>query len=173
MKRLLSIIGAITLLGTSTTNVVACNAPQEYTSEELKELKEKNKIDTADENIKNNLEWIAPQEKPFNTVDNKWYYVVWRSKLNSEWRIIKFKNDTKVDKENKKIIDVQNKSELSISVHIGVGYSYVVLFINNNLETTWKNNNKNYFKSVYRWNLDTQEPNLDIDKDGNVKVKEK
>ncbi|PQP78665.1 hypothetical protein C6B38_04605 [Spiroplasma sp. ChiS] len=91
MKRLLSIIGAISLLGTSTTNVVACNAPQEYTSEELKELKEKNKIDTADENIKNNLEWIAPQEKPFNTVDNKWYYVVWRSNEKDNWRIVKFK----------------------------------------------------------------------------------
>ncbi len=97
--------------------------------------------------------------------------MVWRSKLNSEWRVIKFKNDTKVDKENRKIIDVQNKIKLSTSVHIGVGYSYVVLFINNNLESTWKNDNKNYFKSVYRWNGEEQKlPNLDIDKNDNVKI---
>ncbi|WP_310622581.1 hypothetical protein [Spiroplasma citri] len=35
---------------------------------------------------------------------------------------------------------------------------------------TWKDDNGTYFKSVYRWNLDTQEPNLIIDKDGIVKV---
>ncbi|AXF96465.1 lipoprotein [Spiroplasma phoeniceum] len=75
MKKILSLLGTITLLGTSTTSLVACNTAQEYTPEELKELKEKNKIDTADENIKNNLEWIAPQEKSFNTVD-KYRFVI-------------------------------------------------------------------------------------------------
>ncbi|WFH00612.1 lipoprotein [Spiroplasma citri] len=83
MKKILSLLGAITLIGTSTTSLVACNT--QYSEDELKELKEKNKIDTADENIKNNLEWIAPQEKPFNEVDNKYYYVVWRGNENEEW----------------------------------------------------------------------------------------
>ncbi len=32
-------------------------------------------------------------------------------------------------------------------------------------------NKKTFFKLVYRWNLDTQEPNLIIDDKGNVKVK--
>ncbi len=71
MKRLLSIIGAISLVETSTTSLVACNTPQEYTPEELAKLKEKNKINTANKKIRNNLEWIAPQEKSFNEKDDK------------------------------------------------------------------------------------------------------
>ncbi|WP_348735493.1 lipoprotein [Spiroplasma endosymbiont of Ammophila pubescens] len=59
MKRLLSILGAITLVGTSTTNLVACNKPQ-YSEDDLKKEKEKHKIDTKDQTIKNNLEWITP-----------------------------------------------------------------------------------------------------------------
>ncbi|RUO85888.1 lipoprotein, partial [Spiroplasma endosymbiont of Megaselia nigra] len=93
MKKILSLLGTITLIGTSTTSLVACNTPQEYTPEELKELKEKNKVNTANQEIKDNLEWIAPQEKPFNTVDNKYYYVVWRGNEKDNWIISKFKNN--------------------------------------------------------------------------------
>ncbi|UNF62442.1 lipoprotein [Spiroplasma poulsonii] len=58
MKKILSILGTITLIGTSTTSLVACNTPQEYTPEKLEQLKEKNNINT-----KNGiLEWIAQQE---------------------------------------------------------------------------------------------------------------
>ncbi len=91
-------MGTITLIGTSTTSLVACNTPQEYTKEELAKLKEENKINTANQEIKDNLEWIAPQEKPFNEIDNKWYYVVWRGNKNNDWRIIKFLNDTDNEK---------------------------------------------------------------------------
>ncbi|AXF95946.1 lipoprotein [Spiroplasma phoeniceum] len=169
MKRLLSIIGAITLLGTSTTSLVACNAPQEYTSEELTKLKENNKIDTADENIKNNLEWIAPQEKPFNEVDNKYYYVVWRGDENDNWRLIKHKNNT-LD-----FIEIDNfeKADLWKSSPYKFGSGQTLNIAWTFKEIYWENDNGTYFKYVYRWNLDTQEPNLDIDKDGNVKVKEK
>ncbi|WP_281042146.1 lipoprotein [Spiroplasma citri] len=90
MKKILSLLGTITLIGTSTTSLVACNT--QYSEEELKKLKEKNKINTTDQKIKDNLEWIAPQEKPFNKVDNKWYFVVWRGDENDNWRIIKFQN---------------------------------------------------------------------------------
>jgi len=169
MKKILSILGTITLIETSTTSLVACNTPQEYTPEELKELKEKNKIDTKNQEIKNNLEWIAPQEKPFNTVDNKWYYIVWRGDKNDGWRLIKFKND------NFKIIDKFNNFELQIlspknkiiyGLLIGEkqdwGYKPIKRWIDD------KNNS--HFKSVYRWNLDTQEPDLILDENGNVKV---
>ncbi|WP_424526119.1 lipoprotein [Spiroplasma endosymbiont of Glossina fuscipes fuscipes] len=61
MKKLLSIIGAISLVGTSTTSLVACNKPQ-YSEDELKKLKEENKINTANQEIKDNLEWMAPQK---------------------------------------------------------------------------------------------------------------
>ncbi len=60
MKRLLSIIGAISLIGTSTTSLVACNKPQ-YSEDELKKEKEKHKIDTKYQTIRDNLEWIASQ----------------------------------------------------------------------------------------------------------------
>ncbi|WP_338992731.1 lipoprotein [Spiroplasma endosymbiont of Seladonia tumulorum] len=92
MKKILSIIGTITLIGTSTTSLVACNTniALQYTKEQLKELKEKNKINTKD----GILEWIAPQEKPFNEVDNKYYYVVWRGDKNDSWYLTKFNNNT-------------------------------------------------------------------------------
>ncbi len=106
MKKILSILGTITLIGTSTTSLVACNKPQEYTKEKLEHLKKENQIDTNDENIKNNLEWIAPQEKPFNKVDNKWYYVVWHGDKNEKWYLIKFNNNKKLeDGKEKKLIN--------------------------------------------------------------------
>ncbi|WP_310612947.1 lipoprotein [Spiroplasma citri] len=91
MKKILSLLGTITLIGTSTTSLVACNT--QYNEDELKQLKKENKINTTNQEIKDNLEWIAPQEKPFNEVDNKYYFVVWRGDKNDNWRIIKFKND--------------------------------------------------------------------------------
>ncbi|WP_342255910.1 lipoprotein [Spiroplasma endosymbiont of Poecilobothrus nobilitatus] len=92
MKKILSILGAISLVGTSTTSLVACN--KQYTEEELKKLKEENKITTKD----GVLEWIAPQEKPFDNFDNKYYYVVWRGNKNDNWKITKFLNDTNNEK---------------------------------------------------------------------------
>ncbi|UZQ30791.1 MAG: lipoprotein [Spiroplasma phoeniceum] len=170
MKKILSILGTINLIGTITTNLVACNTAQEYTKEELAELKKENQINTTNENIKNNLEWITPQEKPFNEADNKWYYVVWRSNSSENWNITKFKNDKKIDKNNYKNL---NKN-LYISTTTGVGYSFNDLFINNNSGILWKKDIGFYFKSVYRWNLlDKTEPNLDVDKNGNVIVKDK
>ncbi len=42
MKKLLSLLGTITLIGTSTTSLVACN--KQYSEYELKKEKEKNNI---------------------------------------------------------------------------------------------------------------------------------
>ncbi len=47
MKKILSILGTITLIGTSTISLVACNTPQ-YTEDELKKEKEKNNITTKE-----------------------------------------------------------------------------------------------------------------------------
>ncbi|GAA6238593.1 MAG: hypothetical protein SPLM_07100 [Spiroplasma phoeniceum] len=178
MKKILSILGAISLVGTSTTSLVSCDTPQEYTSQEytqqeLKELKEKNKINTTDETIKNNLEWIAPQQKPFNKVDNKYYYVVWRGHKNNDWKIIKFKNEKDI------ILNIDNDP----NIKLGKTELFINGYSSGNdlcLQTrpgsaisiaSFQKDNGIYFKSVYRWNLDTQEPNLNIDKDGNVIVK--
>ncbi|WP_338966327.1 MULTISPECIES: lipoprotein [unclassified Spiroplasma] len=59
MKKILSLLSTITLIGTSTTSLVACN--KQYSEDELKEQKEKHKINTTNQEIRNNLEWIAPQ----------------------------------------------------------------------------------------------------------------
>jgi hypothetical protein len=56
MKKILSLLGIITLIGTSTTSLIACNNKTEkktkkinqYTPEELAKLKEKNKINIKD-----------------------------------------------------------------------------------------------------------------------------
>ncbi|GAA6238840.1 MAG: hypothetical protein SPLM_09560 [Spiroplasma phoeniceum] len=42
----------------------------------------------------NNWKQVQAQERPFNTVDNKYYFVVWRGNKNDNWEINKFKNDT-------------------------------------------------------------------------------
>ncbi|WP_342255509.1 lipoprotein [Spiroplasma endosymbiont of Poecilobothrus nobilitatus] len=169
MKKILSIFGTIILIGTSTTSLVACNTPQ-YTEEQLKELKEKHKIDTKNQEIRDNLEWIAPQEKPFNTVDNKHYYVVWRTNKENKWEIIKFKNDKKVDN----FIKITNKNNWNLFLNKENKTKEIILNISEkdkqSIAYSWKKENSNYFKSVYRWNLNTQKPDLIIDDNGNVKV---
>ncbi|WP_425377954.1 lipoprotein [Spiroplasma endosymbiont of Polydrusus pterygomalis] len=82
MKKILSLLGTITLIGTSTTSLVACNTA-EYTPEELAKIKEENKINTKNQTIRDNLEWIAPQEKPFSEIDNKWYYIIYKDNSNN------------------------------------------------------------------------------------------
>jgi hypothetical protein len=66
MKKILSIFGTITLIGTSTTSLVACNIFNKdfnnkiktfkYTEEEIKKLKTENKINTTNQEIRDNLE---------------------------------------------------------------------------------------------------------------------
>lgn len=173
MKRLLSIIGAISLVGTSTTSLVACKDKiHEYTPEELKELKEKNKINTTNENIKNNLEWIAPQEKPFNEVDNKYYYVVWRGDKNDNWRIIKFKHFDYLH--NTKYIENNISLKIGkrgVSENISI-FPYDLVVFKPAFYYYWLEDNFTYFKAVYRWNGEEQKlPNLDIDENGDIKVK--
>ncbi|UZQ30058.1 MAG: lipoprotein [Spiroplasma phoeniceum] len=163
MKKLLSIIGATSLVLTSITSLVACNKPQEYTKEELAKVKKEKEIKTKH----GILEWIAPQEKSFNIVDNKWYFVVCRGDKNNNWEIAKFKNNFNDNKF--KVIKKLNIGELKLlynmdyGKHLQVGYD---------ISKKWISNiNNDYFKSVYRWNLDTNMSDLlDIDENGNIKV---
>ncbi|MFW4371324.1 MAG: lipoprotein [Spiroplasma sp. hy2] len=167
MKKILSLLGTITLIGTSTTSLVACDNIVEYTPEELTKLKEENNISLKD----GILEWMAPQERPFNEVDNKYYYVVWKG--NNQWNINKFKND-----EFPKQIIPNNNGKDKILINYG---DYTVIqqrlkelyFVyRDSLKIKYWSYDKEgiYFKSVYRWNLYNNEPNLVIDKNGNVKV---
>ncbi|MBW3057837.1 hypothetical protein D6D54_00710 [Spiroplasma poulsonii] len=172
MKRLLSIIGAISLVGTNTTSLIACKDKiHEYTPEELAKLKQENKINTANKEIIDNLEWMAQQEKPLNNIDNKYYYVVWRGDKNNNWRIAKFQNTekqryNKFDDQDKYYIFIgQYKTETNFDIIISEQQSSYKTI------KPWQIDNGVYFKSVYRWNLDTSEPDLILDENGNIKVK--
>ncbi len=170
MKKILTLLGTITLIGTSITSLVACNTPQEYTKEELVKLKEENKINTANQEIKDNLEWIAPQEKPFNEVDNKYYYVIWKSK---NWNITKFKNNKEIqNKDSFKVLE--QKDEYKLKLHrYSLNYEVDLNVYEPSNMTNWplRIDYGTYFKSVYRWNGEEQNlPDLIIDDNGNIKV---
>ncbi|MBW3057868.1 hypothetical protein D6D54_05485 [Spiroplasma poulsonii] len=174
MKRLLSIIGAISLVGTSTTSLVACKDKiHEYTPEELAKLKAENKINTKDQTIKDNLEWIAPQEKPFNKVDNKYYFVVWKSQ---NWNITKFKNDQEIIppkwEYRYKDLDIKKEYRLQLLYYSrnNTTIDLIIFKSINDPTLIWKKDTKNF--KVYRWNLTTTELKLVIDNDSNVKVKD-
>ncbi len=175
MKKILSLLGTITLFGTNTTNLVACNTPHEYTKEELYKLKKENEINTTDENIKKNLEWIAPQEKPFNTVDNKWYYIVWKK---DKWKISKIFRNYSINVNQEYNIYKDNNYELKFFRGINninkIQDASLIYNRNNPFGfVKWSERNSdyiNYIKSVYRWNLDKPEPELILDENGNVKV---
>ncbi|GAA6238938.1 MAG: hypothetical protein SPLM_10550 [Spiroplasma phoeniceum] len=168
MKKLLSIIGTISLVGTSTTSLVACNKPQ-YSKDELKKEKEKHKIDTKDQTIRDNLEWMAPQEKPFDKVDNKYYYVVSRTSKDKNWHISKFENNIHLNDNEGKTIDSWDENVLELK---NKGFGQVNLRISGNGWTYWWKTEDNYFKSVYCWTGEEQKlPNLDINNDGNIIVK--
>jgi len=163
MKRLLSIIGTITLIGTSTTSLVACNKPQEYTPEKLAELKKEKEIKTND----GILEWITPQEKPMHKLDNKFYYVIWRPETNSSWRLVHFQNNKKqryhefdeIDKYYIYIGELDKLNNFDILINQKPSSIWSL--------KSWQNSNNEYIKSVYRWNSDKELPKLNIDKDGN------
>ncbi|MBW3059358.1 hypothetical protein D6D54_08900 [Spiroplasma poulsonii] len=174
MKKILSLLGTITLIGTNTTSLVSCNTPQEYTSEELAKLKEEKniKIKISDDKY-GILEWIAPQEKPFNSGgDYKYYIIIWRGAKNDNWTIKKYKN-----------IGYSNNNTINgIISHTKIDKSYSGAYLYRNEfdlaanktreHATWIEDNGTFFKSVYRWNGEEQKlPNLDIDENGNIKVK--
>ncbi len=165
MKNVLSIIGAISLVGTSTTSLVACNTntPQKYTPKELKELKDKNNITTKD----GILEWIAPQQKPFNKIDNKYYYIVWRGDKNDKWKISKYKNNMELSYNN----DVNIDGVLFL-IKLTKFPNDLVIKKNKYYFAQWLLDKNNYFKAVYRWNLlNIKEPDLVLNENDNVKVK--
>lgn len=170
MKKILSLLGTITLVGTNTTILVSCNKPKihEYTPEELANLKEKNKINTTNQEIKDNLEWITPQEKPFDNIDNKYYFVIWKG--NNKWNIDKFKYDNFP-------IWISSGNEDRILIHYKahtIGQRPKELSLVNGGGLTikgWSEDNGTYFKSVYLWKIDKNIPSLKVnDKTGEIKV---
>ncbi|UZQ30767.1 MAG: hypothetical protein OHM56_04430 [Spiroplasma phoeniceum] len=156
MRKILNFLVITTLIGTSTTSLVACNTPQ-YNETELQELKEENNINTND----GILEWISPQETPFNQVDNKWYFVVWRNDNNSDLKISKFKNNVKL---NVGETDTINESLCLFNGNFAANLKIdLEVILKNGAPVGWFfDRDSAFLKSVYRWNNDS-EPNIDVE----------
>ncbi|GAA6238305.1 MAG: hypothetical protein SPLM_04260, partial [Spiroplasma phoeniceum] len=98
---------------------------------------------------------VYAREKPFNKIDNKWYFVMWHGNVNDDWKIIKFLNDTNDQKK------IDNYTKYSL-VFKPPRFRYYTLLIKEGIISTnhtWHADDGSYFKSVYRWNNDS-EPNL-------------
>ncbi|MFW4371215.1 MAG: lipoprotein [Spiroplasma sp. hy2] len=76
MKKILNLLGTITLIGTSTTSLISCNPD----------------IEKCNKETIGNFERICYREEKFNKVDNKWYIVIAKLNLKNNWEIFKFKN---------------------------------------------------------------------------------
>lgn len=166
MKKILNTLSAISLITCGSSNLITCvnnKLNTLLTSEELTKLKEENsKIING-----NKLEWISPQEKPFNKVDNKYYFVVWHIKNNDDWKIIKFKNDIDIGYYKKRILDKYNTYDLKMTEEN-------LLADENRFahHFWWDVDDGSHFKAVYRWNLDIDIPDLDVNnKTGEIKIK--
>ncbi|WP_253301270.1 hypothetical protein [Spiroplasma endosymbiont of Phyllotreta cruciferae] len=98
---------------------------------------------------------IFEKNRPLKEIDNKYYFVVWRSDTNSNWRIIKFLNDTN----SKKELDSYGRYKL-IFKEYSPFYDFTLLIRGErgDVDHTWKNDNGTYFKFLYRWD-GTNEPN--------------
>ncbi|MFJ1522681.1 MAG: hypothetical protein EHU54_04695, partial [Spiroplasma sp. ald] len=91
---------------------------------------------------------VYADDKQFNNVDNKWYFVIWHGGENSDWKIIKFKNNEttiKIDNSNNRQLQ---KTDLGMGRDLYItNYSGFVKYV-----TNWTDDNDSYFKAVYRWN---------------------
>ncbi|QED25053.1 lipoprotein [Spiroplasma citri] len=103
MKRLLSILGGILLIGTSTTSVVSCTEEK------------------CDNELIGNFKKLCSQNNPFHVDNEKWYFVI--VKVNDKLNVIKFQN-------NNKPKDIYNSSEYDVALSHGKRYySGLVLWI--------------------------------------------
>ncbi|ALA98422.1 Spiroplasmavirus-related protein [Spiroplasma kunkelii CR2-3x] len=94
---------------------------------------------------------VITQEKPFNKVDNKYYFVVRRGDKNDDWKIIKFNNNEKIKRWHPKTLDVQNNIKLCLTNYAEIPID-IDLSIDASTINRWKDDIKNnYFKAVYRW----------------------
>ncbi|WP_338988942.1 lipoprotein [Spiroplasma endosymbiont of Seladonia tumulorum] len=161
MKKILSIIGAISLIGTPTFNLISCNP----------------NIEQCHKETIGDFERICYREEKFNVADNKWYIIIAKLNLEDNWEIFKFQN--KEIKTN--YIFGTSNSKISIVCWLTNNVNdikrkyYTIGLINSNGDwnnvSSWERGVSN-FKGIYQY-LGNDEPNLPkIDKEGNLKVKE-
>ncbi|AXF95235.1 hypothetical protein [Spiroplasma phoeniceum] len=110
------------------------------------------KIESSAKYVKSRLKEMTPDEQPFNQVDNKWYYVVWRGEENDVWEIVKFNNN----EFPKQKIHYKGKEKIIINYGNFSGFQRLkdLYFISRDSLTIkyWSEDSGKYFKAVYRWN---------------------
>ncbi|APE74535.1 hypothetical protein [Spiroplasma citri] len=114
------------------------------------------KIESSVKYVKSRLKEIAPDEKPFNQVDNKWYYVVWKK---DKWEINKIFRNYNINVNQEYIIYKDNNYELKFFRGINkinkIQDTSLIYNSNNPFGfAQWGERNSdyiNYIKSVYRW----------------------
>ncbi len=94
MKKLLSLLGAITLIGTSITSLVACNKSDNSGKKEGNKHKH-----LLPQNPQKDNNWKLDNDPNFINykVDNKWYIAIFKN-YTKKWYIVNFLNDSINDK---------------------------------------------------------------------------
>ncbi|WP_338991130.1 hypothetical protein [Spiroplasma endosymbiont of Seladonia tumulorum] len=90
---------------------------------------------------------------------------MWRGEKTDDWRIIKFKHSDFQEK----ILDSYKRFKLKLKIGLHP-YPDLVIDVNIFNHEWWEFNINIYFKSVYRWNSYSQEPNLIANKGGVIQV---
>ncbi len=162
MKKILSVLGTISLINGGNSILMACDNNKLFNNKLSPEEIEKSKKENR-KNIKgNNLEWIAPQEKTFITVDNKWYIIIWRISKNGSWNINKFINWQNDNLQGINLINNHRLYRTLNSLEIKKEPNYIV--------SNWNNDDSTYFKSFYRWDGKNEPSILNVDyKTGKIK----
>ncbi len=103
----------------------------------------------------NYWEEIYASDKPFNNVDDKYYFVVWHGNGTDDWRIVKFQNNSfatiKIDNFDNRQLE---KTDLGMGKDLYItNQSGFIKYVSN-----WKKDEGTYFKAIYRWD-GINEPN--------------
>ncbi|GAA6238961.1 MAG: hypothetical protein SPLM_10780 [Spiroplasma phoeniceum] len=181
MKKLISILGAIGLTATSTRSLISCEKPNNNENGDNKPEPTPEPKKPQQPPKDNNWEEVYAYDKPFNQVDNKYYFIIWRGDKNNDWNINKFYNSSggsyyAVDEKSQiQLLFKKNEYFFGIKEFYKNKSKNKIIISKNNVLNVIKefdiyNIDSSYFKAVYRWNSDSQESNLPkIDSDGNVK----
>ncbi|RUO86159.1 hypothetical protein D9R21_04720, partial [Spiroplasma endosymbiont of Megaselia nigra] len=103
----------------------------------------------------NYWEEVYASEKPFITVDNKYYFVVWLDDKENNWKIIKLKNDIDLYEPSKWKLDESSNYYLGMGRN-GIYIRNISGFIK--YAKTFNNGDSDSYFKVYRWD-GTNEPN--------------
>ncbi|WP_338963733.1 lipoprotein [Spiroplasma endosymbiont of Sarcophaga carnaria] len=158
MKKLLSILGSLVIVGTSTVGVISC------------------KVDNVSECERNDIgNWkqMCPKDQPFKKVDNKYYVTIWRTTKEDKWKISLFNFI------NSLVTNIQKDGKYILQYSIKQGYNSGLMLVEERdqwrtvLIKRWEDDSKQQelFKSLYKWDDDTPTPTLPkIDENGNIIV---